>query len=58
VERKASQRERDAKKMRVKVEGLGKKVDGTGWSEEKEQASEEVLRRADKHATRCTQVRV
>jgi structural maintenance of chromosome 2 len=58
VEREASQGERDIKKMQGEVESLRRKVDATGWSAEKEQASEEALRGAKGDAMRCTQVPV
>ena len=57
VEREAGQGERDVKKMRTEVEMLHKKVDATGWSSEKEHASEEALRSAKDDAMRCTRVR-
>ncbi len=56
VEREAGQGERDIKRMRVEVETLRKKVDSTGWNEEKEHASVEALRKAKDDANRCTQV--
>ena len=46
MEREAGQGERDIKEMRVDVESLRKKADATGWSAEKEEASEEAFRRA------------
>jgi structural maintenance of chromosome 2 len=58
VEREAGQGERDIKKMQAEVESLRKKADGTGWSAEKEQASEEALHEAKDDAMRCTQVGV
>ena len=58
VEREAGQGERDIKKMQADAKNLRKIVDGTGWSTEKEQASEEALHRAKNGAMRCTQVRV
>jgi structural maintenance of chromosome 2 len=57
VEREASQGERDIKKMQVEVETLRKKADSTGWNEEKERVSTDVLRNAKDDANRCTQVR-
>ena len=57
VEREAGQGERDIKKMRTEVETLHKKVNATGWSAEREHASEEALRSAKHDAMRCTQVR-
>ena len=56
VEREAGQGERDIKKMRTEVEILRKKVDATGWTTEKERASEEALRRAKDNAIRSSQV--
>lgn len=56
VEREAGQGERDIKKMQVEVETLRKKVDSTGWNEEKEHVSVEALRNAKNDANRCTQV--
>ena len=44
--------------MQAEVESLRKKADGTGWSADKEQASEEALRRAKDDGMRCTQVGV
>ena len=58
MEREAGQGERDIKKMQAEVESLRKKADGTGWSAEKEQASEESLHRAKDDVMRCTQVGV
>ena len=43
--------------MQVEVESLRRK-DGTGWSTEKEQASEEALRRAKDDAMTYSQVGV
>lgn len=57
VEREAGQGERDIKRMRTEVEILHKKVDATGWSTEKEGASEEALRRAKEDGIRYTHVR-
>ena len=58
VEREAGQGEREIKKTQAEVEGLRKKVVGTGWSTEMEQASEAVMRRAKGDGTRCLQVGV
>ena len=58
VEREAGQGERDIKTMQAEVESLRKNADGTGWNAEKEEASEEALRKAKDDAMRCTQVRV
>ena len=58
VEREAGQGERDIKKMQAEVESRRQKADATGWSVEKEQASEEALRRAKDDGMRCTRVRV
>ena len=57
VEREAGQGEREVKRMQADVETLRKKADATGWSAEKERASEEALRKAKDDAMRCTQVR-
>ena len=46
VEREDGQGERDIKKMQAEVECLRRKAVRTGWSTEKEQASEEAMRRA------------
>ena len=56
VEREAGQGERDIKRMQAEVETLRKKAESTGWSEEKERASEETLRKAKDDAMRCTRV--
>ena len=57
VEREAGQGERDIKRIQAEVETLRKKAESTGWNEDKEQASEETLRKAKDDATRCTRVR-
>ena len=57
VEREAGQGERDIKKMRTEVDMLHKKVDATGWTTEKEQASEEALRKAKEDGMRFIHVR-
>jgi len=44
--------------MQAEVESPRKKADGTGWSTEVEQASEEAWRRAKDDAMRCMQVGV
>ncbi|KAI0289102.1 condensin complex subunit SMC2 [Russula brevipes] len=54
VEREAGQGERDIKKMRADFEALRKKADATGWSMEKEHASEEAMRKAKDDVTRHT----
>jgi structural maintenance of chromosome 2 len=56
VEREAGQGERDIKKMRTEVEILHKKVDATGWTTEKEGASEAALRKAKEDAMNYTHV--
>jgi len=53
----SGQGECDIKAMQVEVESLRRK-DGTGWSTEKEQASEEALRRAKDDAMTYSQVGV
>ena len=58
AQRRFDEHERDIKKMQAEVESLHRKADATGWSAEKEQASEGALRRAKDCAMRCTQVRV
>ncbi|KAI0264934.1 condensin complex subunit SMC2 [Gloeopeniophorella convolvens] len=57
VEREAGQGERDIKRVQAEVEALRKKVDATGWSAEKEQASEAALRKAKEDVARSTQER-
>ena len=46
VEREDGQGECDIKKMQAEVECLRRKAVRTGWSTEKEQASEEAMHRA------------
>ena len=58
MEREAGQGERDIKKMQAEIESLRKEADATGWSAEKEQVSEEALRRAKNDAMCCAQVGV
>ncbi len=50
VEREASQGEHDIKRMHVKVESLQKRMELTGWSEEKEHMSVEALCKAKDNA--------